>query len=290
MSLKFGNFEGSREALERLSRVFNEDRFPHAILLEGAAETTDALAGILAKAAVCLSPGDKPCGQCSGCVKAEAGSHPDISRLDGNANPRAFPVDAIRKLRLDAFIRPNEAPRKACLLLGVQNMSEISQNALLKILEEPPGSVLFVLTCENASALLPTIRSRVQTYALSASAEASSECGAEADGIARAVISANASELLFATSPLIRDREKIRGILKQLSLIFRDAEVLRSGFESDLSGRPETAQALGEALTRARLLRLWEETQSALRALDLNVNTALLMTAFCANLREAAGK
>lgn len=280
---------GAGGAGESLSLAFSGGRMPHAVLLEGEPGSgTFRLAAALAEAAVCLSDGGKPCGRCAGCVKALAGSHPDILTLDGDKNPRAFPVDAIRKIRADAYIRPNEAPRKVFVLLGVQNMSEVSQNALLKILEEPPDNVLFVLTAVSAAALLPTVRSRVQRFPVAGGSLP--EDWAQAERLARAVTDSGGAALLFGTAGLVGDREKFRGILKQLLLLFRDALALRSGGTACLSGRDETARALGGGLTRRSLVRMMEETERALHALERNANTALLATAYCAGLRSAPGR
>lgn len=289
MSLCFDGFEGGGDIRESLSFAFSGERMPHAVILEGEPGSgTDKLAAILAKAAVCLSDGDKPCGKCAGCVKAQAGSHPDIVTLNGDENPRAFPVDAIRQIRSDAYIRPNEAPRKVFVLLGVQNMSEISQNALLKILEEPPENVLFILTTVSAAALLPTVRSRAQLFPVAGGSLP--EDWTQAEQVARSVMASGEAELLFATARLMKDREGFRSVLKQISLLFRDALVLRSGGTSCLSGRQETAAALGGGLTRLNLVRMMEETEKAQNALQQNANTALLATAYCAGLRSAAGR
>ncbi|HEX3017217.1 MAG TPA: ATP-binding protein [Caproicibacter sp.] len=289
MSLRFDGFDGGGDVRESLSLAFSEGRMPHAVILEGEPGSgTDRLAAVLAKAAVCLSGGDKPCGQCAGCIKAQAGSHPDILTLNGDENPRAFPVDAIRQIRSDAFIRPNEAPHKVFVLLGVQNMSEISQNALLKILEEPPENVLFVLTTVSAAALLPTVRSRAQLFSVAGGSLPGD--WTLANQIARSVMASGEADLLFGTAGLIKDKEGLRGVLKQLLLLFRDALVVRSGGTSCLSGQQETAAALGGGLTRLSLVRMIDQTEKALRALDQNANTALLVTAYCAWLRCAAGR
>jgi hypothetical protein len=290
MSLNLENFSGNPGVKENLSLAFDEGRFPHAVLLEGSPGSgTDVLSAILAKAAVCLSEGARPCGRCSGCVKAAAGSHPDILSLDGDSNPRAFPVDTVREIRAGAYIRPNEAPRKVYRLLGVQNMAEPSQNALLKVLEEPPENVLFLLTAVSASALLPTIRSRVQIFTLE-DGKPDSQGSAEAAAIARAVAAPGEAELLFATAPLIRDRDRLRAVLGQLYLLFRDAAVLRAGGNSSLFAKTDAAAYLASKLTRKSLMLLLEKTGRARRALDRNANAALLVTALCAGLREAAGK
>lgn len=289
MSLRFDGPEGGEEIQKSLSLAFAGDRFPHAVLLEGGSGSgTDRLAAVLARAAVCLSSGDKPCGTCAGCVKSAAGSHPDIFTLNGDENPRAFPVDAVRRIRADAYVRPNEAPRRVFVLLGMQNMSEISQNALLKILEEPPENVLFVLTTVSAASLLPTVRSRVQIF--SAAGESMPGDWSQAESLARAVLAPGAAELLFGTAGFVKDREAFRGVLQQLSMLFRDALVKRSGGLSELSGREETAAALSSGLTRRSLMRMMEETDKVRAALEQNANTALLAAAYCAGLRAAAGR
>lgn len=276
---------------ERLLGALRAGRFPHALILEGVQpEKTAALASLLARAAVCLSGDEKPCGRCAGCVKAQAGSHPDLTVLDGDADPRAFPVDAVRRLRADAFIKPNEAPNRVFVLRGVQNMSELAQNALLKVFEEPPAHVFFLLTTVSAAALLPTVRSRAQIVSLSGGRPETREHAALAAEIAGAVPAADGTKLLFLTAALIRDKDALRSVLSELLLIFRDAAVLRSGGTTCLSGQEEKARALGGLLTRAALLRLTEEIRFAQQALDRNANAALLVTALCANFRAAAGR
>ena len=290
MSLSLDGFAGSPDVKRSLSLAFDEGRFPHAALLVGAPGSgTAELSAVLAQAAVCLSPGARPCGRCSGCLKALAGSHSDIVTLDGDKDPRAFPVDAIRRIRSGAFVLPNEAPCKVYRLLGAQNMSEISQNALLKILEEPPDNVLFLLTAVSAAALLPTVRSRVQIFPLGDGAPGP-EGMKEAAAVARAVAAPGEAELLFLSAPLIKDRNRLRSVLAALFLIFRDAAALRAGAGSGLSGERETAAFLAEKLTRKSLMRLLAITDRAKRALEQNANAALLVTACCASLREAAGR
>ncbi len=289
MSLRFDGPEGGARVQAALSLAFSGGRVPHAVLLEGEPGSgTEKLAAVLARACVCLSEGDRPCGVCAGCRKALAGSHPDIFTLDGDKDPRAFPVDEIRRIRSDAFVRPNEAPRKVFVLLGVQNMPEISQNALLKILEEPPRNVLFLLTATSAAALLPTVRSRVQVFSVAGGGLPTD--WALAESLARAVFASGEAELQFGAAALPADREAFRSTLRQLSLLFRDALVRRSGGGGCLTGRESTVAALSGGLTRLSLIRMAEETEKALRALERNANAALLATAFCAGLRGAAGR
>lgn len=290
-TLNLSGFSGSDDVKTQLTLAFDAGRLPHALILEGSAGSgSQILADLLTKAAVCLNDGEKPCGHCAGCVKALAGSHPDITILDGEANPRAFPVDAIRQIRSDAYIKPNEAPNKVYVLLGAQNMSEISQNALLKVFEEPPQNVLFILTAVSAASLLPTVRSRAQIFSLEGGQTTVDVDLPFMEKLTVAITAVNESDFLFLTASLMKDKEKLRGVLAQLVLIFRDAAVFRAGGTSCLSGQKDTAAALGAGLTRDRLLLLLSEVQATQRALDQNANTALLLTVLCANLRAAAGR
>lgn len=288
--LSLHSVSGSEDVKHSLALLFEEGRLPHAMILEGPQKERNGLAAALAKASVCTGSAERPCGKCPGCIKAKAGSHPDIFTLDGDADPRAFPIDAIRSIRSDAYIKPNEADCKVYLLYGAQNMSEASQNALLKVFEEPPENVRFLLTASSAAALLPTIRSRAQIFSLEAAREQSGVEPEYLKKLAAAVTAANETDLLFLTADLIKNKDRLRAVLSELLILIRDAAVLRSGGGACLSGQPETAAALGAGLTRGKLLALLDVVQKAQRALDRNANAALLVTALCANLRAAAGR
>lgn len=149
-----------------LAAWINGGRFPHAVLIDGSAGSgKKTFAKLMAGALVC-SGETKPCGKCPHCVKAEKDIHPDIMVYQGDGGARSFHVDQVRDLREQAYISPNEADRKVFLLFDVENMSVQAQNALLKIIEEPPRNVYFILTTENRNLMLPTIRSRVASMSM----------------------------------------------------------------------------------------------------------------------------
>lgn len=137
----------------------------HAWIISGPAGSgRHTLAGIMASAFVCGASGGQPCGKCPHCRKTAEGIHPDVApvarfmRQEDVEKDRELRVEAVRALRSDAFIRPNEAARKVYLIdrpLSVQD-----QNALLKLLEEGPEYAVFLLLTENAASLLETVRSR----------------------------------------------------------------------------------------------------------------------------------
>ncbi len=133
----------------------------HAYIIWGGdqAERTRA-SETLAAAAVCESGDHKPCQLCRHCQKAARGVHPDIAVIDRPPDKKEIVVDQIRALREDAVILPNEAEEKVYILRNADSMNPAAQNALLKLLEEPPPRVTIILEAETPSALLATVRSR----------------------------------------------------------------------------------------------------------------------------------
>ena len=153
-------------ALKAHLSAVGRDGLAHAYIIsgpEGSGRRTLALR--LAQAMLCSGAGAVPCGQCAHCRKVTAGVHPDLIRV--GADGADIRVDAVRAMRTDAYIRPNEGDRKVYLVEGADTMNESAQNALLKLLEEGPAYAAFLLVCRQAGALLPTVRSRCVELSLS---------------------------------------------------------------------------------------------------------------------------
>lgn len=163
MMTLFDRFYGNDSILGALVFFKKGGRFPHALLFEGAAGIGKKTLGKLT-ASLLLCGEDEPCGRCGSCVKIQKDIHPDVQviRPDG----RSFKKEQIEKIRSDAYIKPNEAGWKIYILAEAQHMTNQAQNALLKILEEPPKNVLFILTCDNKFHLLPTVLSRVTAFSV----------------------------------------------------------------------------------------------------------------------------
>lgn len=126
------------------------------------------LARELAAAWVCTGD-EPPCGTCSGCRKAGLDIHPDIRTLD--AQGEGLKAEAVRALRADAYIRPNEAPCKVYILQHGELLNPTGQNILLKLVEEGPAYARFLFLTPNPELLLPTIRSRCELLRAGGDAE-----------------------------------------------------------------------------------------------------------------------
>lgn len=142
------------------------ERLNHAYILSAPVRgEAVAAARELAAAAVCSATGRVPCRTCRDCRKALDGIHPDITSVrrpvdDKGRAKKEITVDQVRALSADSVVLPNEAPRKVYIIEDADLMNPQAQNAALKLLEEPPKGVIFILCVENAQALLPTVRSR----------------------------------------------------------------------------------------------------------------------------------
>ena len=165
--MRFDGFCGNAGLKQRLSAAFAQGKISHCYLIcgpDGSGKHT--LARILAAAMECTGAGEAPCGVCTACRKAFDGQHPDIITVDDTEHKNVS-IDVIRDARADMFIRPNEGKRKIYILPRAQDMLPAAQNALLKILEEPPEYGVFLLLSTHAEKLLPTIRSRCAELHLS---------------------------------------------------------------------------------------------------------------------------
>lgn len=140
---------------------------PHAVIIEGDKGTgRHTLAGYIASSAVCTGEAP-PCGECRGCRLQRAGTHPDITVTAPEEGKKNIAVAQIRALRNEAYIKPHMSSRRVFIIDGADTMNEQSQNALLKVLEEPPGAAMFILIAESKAALLDTVLSRCAVFTLS---------------------------------------------------------------------------------------------------------------------------
>ncbi len=163
--MSFDTLLGNGQLKENLTHSIQSGHISHFYLLsgpEGSGKHT--LARLLAAAILCRETA-KPCLRCKACRKVLEGNHPDFITVD-DPEKKNVPVDLIRQARADMFIQPNESDRKIFLFPRAQDMRTEAQNALLKVLEEPPEYGVFILLTDNPEKLLPTVRSRCTELAL----------------------------------------------------------------------------------------------------------------------------
>ena len=296
--IDFAELQISPATAQRIEAAVRADRLPHAVILEGGSESDRlTLARLLAQTLLCRGE-ERPCGECSHCRKVLRGFHPDLTEcLAQPGDADCLKVDAIRAIRADAFVFPNEADRRVFLLHNMQLSNEAAQNALLKILEEPPEYVRFLLTCPSATALLPTILSRACTYPLGQLIETRSSETAEAIAalsrqIALALCAPNEYELMKVTGAFEKDASLLPPVLTQLLLVFRDALTVKSGGRDlpRLAPDPAGADALARRFTVPQLLDFAAVINELQAAVSGNANRSLLITRLCSRLSAAAGK
>ena len=160
----FADVVGQSHITRTLQKQVAENRTSHAYLFTGSRGTgKTTCAKILARAVNCENPqnGD-PCGKCPACVALEEGNSLDVLELDAASNNG---VDQIRALRDEAIYPPANVRTRVYIVDEVHMLSTSAFNALLKILEEPPEHLMFILATTELHKVPATILSRCQRYA-----------------------------------------------------------------------------------------------------------------------------
>lgn len=155
--MSFNTLLGNDRLKQNLAQSIGAGHISHFYLISGPAGSgKHTLARLLAAAILCREQ-SKPCLSCGPCRKVMEGSHPDLITVE-DPEHKNVAVKIVRQMRDDMFIRPNESDYK--IYMFPQELGTEGQNALLKILEEPPHYGVFLLLTDNPEKLLPTVRSR----------------------------------------------------------------------------------------------------------------------------------
>ena len=160
----FSDVVGQEHVTETLQRQVAEGRLSHAYLFTGTRGTgKTTCAKILAKAVNCEHPENgNPCNKCSSCLGIESGGFLDVMELDAASNNG---VDHVRALRDEAIYSPAQVKTRVYIIDEVHMLSIAAFNALLKILEEPPEHLMFILATTELHKVPATILSRCQRFA-----------------------------------------------------------------------------------------------------------------------------
>ncbi len=282
-------------AIEKsISAAIHAKRFPHAVILEGgSSEERMNLAKKTACALVCSGGGIVPCAACPACRKAIADSHADILVYSVEDKPKAFKVDIVREIRNKAYIVPNEADRKVFILENSHTMGVEGQNAILKILEEPPAYVNFILLCSSKSGFLPTVLSRATVYTLGQAQSAEDDSVPResiveaAKNVALAATALDDIEIIKAAAVFEKNQKLLRAALPVIQEIFAQALRIKYSAQENEAEFGDISAEIAPKLSRRALLALIESTDALMNSINLNANHNLTVTALCTKLRKA---
>lgn len=251
-------------------------------------------------------------------------SYPDIIWAKKGGASQTFSVDTVREVSADAFVLPNNGDRKVYIFADCEGMRSEAQNALLKIIEEPPPFVHFIFTAGSREVFLPTIISRTVCFGVSVCSEdecrmALAEKGYDNEKISGALsafpgnigmqISYIEDERTQKTVKIIRDitnginsfgeyktlkafaeleSEKNRAMAKEvmalLDKIVMDSLSLKFDVASRMGPYPEGAQKMAEVLSVSKALKLHALFSDAAKAIDSNANLNLFLSALCGKI------
>lgn len=163
--MAFETLLGNDRLKDNLTKSLQKGRISHFYLISGPQGSGKHTLAKLLSAAILCQDAQAPCGKCNVCRKVMENNHPDVITVD-DPEHKAVAVKLVRQAREDMYILPNESDHK--IYIFPQELGVEGQNALLKILEEPPKYGVFILLSTNAEQLLPTVRSRCTELALTA--------------------------------------------------------------------------------------------------------------------------
>ncbi len=159
----FDDVVGQLAITQTLKTQLQNGHLSHAYLFTGSRGTgKTSCAKILAKAVNCLNPQDgNPCNCCQACKAIDSGACMDVLEIDAASNNG---VDNVRDLRDDAIYSPSQVKKRVYIIDEVHMLSISAFNALLKIIEEPPEHLLFILATTELHKVPATILSRCQRF------------------------------------------------------------------------------------------------------------------------------
>ena len=161
--LDFDEVVGQEAVVRTLRNAIERDLVRQAYLFAGPRGTgKTSLARIVAKALNCgRGPTATPCKECNSCRTIAAGNSLDVIEMDA-ASQRG--IDDVREIRERVILQPVEGRYKVYILDEAHQLTDAAWNALLKLIEEPPPHLVFIFCTTDLAKMLPTVRSRCQTF------------------------------------------------------------------------------------------------------------------------------
>lgn len=248
-------------ALKASLRTALDRRFPQAVLLSGPdGSGKSGFAQAIAQALLCTGPAPRPCGTCASCRKIVHGVHPDL--IVTNEGDAEIKVETARSIRTEAAILPNDGDRKVFVIRHADRMNTSAQNALLKVLEEPPRYVFFVLTTSQPDLLLETIRSRCTSYQLEPPHTAAAQDPAllePAGAFLRALAQGDEYGMLLGANGFAKlGKADFQQAMALLGTALRDAALVQTGTPPLVPALAAETRALAGALSTQKLLAIYD--------------------------------
>lgn len=260
------------DVIERLCSIAKRGELPHAVVLEADDVNKEGikLALKVTKSLMCRSDKKVFCNKCSVCHKIDSNSHPDVQIVSVKPQYKSIRVDDIREIINDAYLSPNESAYKVYIIKDGGLMNQSAQNALLKIVEEPPKNVIFIIVCTSEFELISTIRSRSQAFSISASTvkSASTKVKDLCEGFINAFLCSQEFEVIKEISKLPKDRNSVKQILE-----FTRENAMERVKNSDMD-------------LCLRLVKLAQELGEIEKLVDKNLNQSLLLSLLSVRLSE----
>ena len=161
----FEKIIGHETITSHLAKEIAADEISHAYLFSGMAGIGKMkTAREFAKAILCLNAAQKPCGVCSVCLQITHDNHPDVKVIAPKAGEASIKISQVREMISELSVKPYSGNWRIVIIDEAEKMTPEAQNSLLKSLEEPLSYNIFVLITSHPQMILPTIRSRCQSY------------------------------------------------------------------------------------------------------------------------------
>jgi DNA polymerase III subunit delta' len=288
--MPFRDIIGHRRLLDLLARSIARQTLPPSLIFEGptgAGKRATAIA--VAQALNCMQSGPDACGECAACGKITRGVHPDVLIVEPG-DSGSIKIEQVRDIADRANYRPFEGRRRVIIIDEADALVTAAQNALLKTLEEPPSTSVFILATARPDMLLPTVRSRC--IRLRFAAGAADEIDHDAREVAERVLAQtaraadpgrrldSAKELLTNTGAgSAEDRGQVASYLRAMGSLLRDVEVLATRADERVLANPDVRPALerlAQAYAGERGVRAFTAIDQALMALDRNAGVKVV--------------
>lgn len=319
---------GNKYLLSTLASMFEHDRAAQSVIFYGEPSSGRRLmAEYYTLSLMCESPeSGRPCGKCRSCRNVERKFHPDVTYVGTSGKLGGYSVETARAIISDSYIKPNnQNGKKVYIFADCRNVDPRTQNALLKLIEEPPEYAYFLFTCEAKTDLLPTIVSRCVSFGVSPCTEneareslaesgfSQSEINAAVScfhgniglctkyitdesvrkqvdltkSLANSIISRDEYSLNVNFFTLGRERSDVRSVLSMLDKLIRDAAVLGKDVNAPaISCFRDGALKLSQSITAYQAARIHHRIERAKDAVNQNVNIPLALAALCAEIIE----